>query len=127
MLMARAKAEREVGAMDRDEALEMLRGGLEGIREWNRRRANGQRIPDLTVLKSADLSHSNLARAHLSRTVLDGADLSGAVCHVTTFANVDLSGAKGLDSVRHLGPSTIGTDTLFRSRGRIPEAFLRDC
>ena len=35
--------------------------------------------------------------------------------------------ANGLDSVIHIGPSTIGIDTLFRSKGKIPEAFLRGC
>ena len=34
---------------------------------------------------------------------------------------------KGLDSIRHHGPSTVGIDTLFRSGGKIPEAFLRGC
>ena len=32
---------------------------------------------------------------------------------------------KGLETVKHDGPSTIGTDTLIRSQGDIPEAFLR--
>ena len=32
-----------------------------------------------------------------------------------------------LDSVTHVGPSTLGIDTLARSRGKIPEAFLRGC
>ena len=41
--------------------------------------------------------------------------------------DVDLSEAKGLESIKHLGPSTVGVDTLVRSRGRIPEAFLRRC
>ena len=50
-----------------------------------------------------------------------------ASCWATVFANVDLSEVKGLDSVRHAGPSTIGIDTLFRSKGKIPEAFLRGC
>jgi hypothetical protein len=43
------------------------------------------------------------------------------------FADVDISDVNGLDSVRHEGPSTLGTDTLFRSKGRIPETFLRGC
>ena len=30
-----------------------------------------------------------------------------------------------LDSVRHVGPSTIGINTLYRSKGKIPEVFLR--
>src|SRR5207249_1186138 len=29
--------------------------------------------------------------------------------------------------IRHVGPSTVGVDTLYRSKGKIPEAFLRSC
>jgi hypothetical protein len=29
--------------------------------------------------------------------------------------------------IKHEGPSTIGVDTLVRSRGKVPEAFLRGC
>jgi hypothetical protein len=43
------------------------------------------------------------------------------------FADNDLSTVKGLDEVHHLEPSTVGIDTLYKSRGRIPEAFLRGC
>jgi hypothetical protein len=38
-----------------------------------------------------------------------------------------MSGAIGLASIRHEGPSTLGIDTLICSKGRIPEAFLRGC
>lgn len=34
---------------------------------------------------------------------------------------------KDLDPVRHDGPSTIGVDTLYLSKGNIPEVFLRGC
>jgi hypothetical protein len=44
---------------------------------------------------------------------------------LTVFANVDLSIVPRLETVSHDGPSTIGIDTLYRSRGNIPEAFLR--
>jgi uncharacterized protein YjbI with pentapeptide repeats len=210
--------------MDRDEALELLKGGNEGIAEWNRRRADGETIPvlrwanlsranlrgaDLNIaefsradlseadlgganLSSAELSGANLRRANLSSAELswahlhvanlseaclgwaklsnadlsvaelgkadlrgtdlsganlnganlDGANLSranlceadltranlsGAVCGHTTFADVVLSDVKGLASIKHDGPSTIGIDTLIRSKGKIPEAFLRGC
>jgi hypothetical protein len=33
--------------------------------------------------------------------------------------------AKGLETVRHNGPSTIGIDTIYRSKGNIPEVFLK--
>ena len=41
------------------------------------------------------------------------------------FGAVNLSVAKGLESVRHEGPSTIGIDTVYASQGRISEVFLR--
>jgi hypothetical protein len=43
------------------------------------------------------------------------------------FSNVDLSTAESLDTVVHEGPSSIGIDTLYKSKGRIPEVFLRGC
>ena len=45
----------------------------------------------------------------------------------TIFADVDLSAAKGLETIEHHGPSTIGIDTIYKSRGKIPEVFLRGC
>ena len=32
---------------------------------------------------------------------------------------------RGLETVHHDGPSTIGIDTLYCSNGQIPEVFLR--
>ena len=77
-------------------------------------------------LNGADLSGAYLSGANLSGALLTRADLSGASVAQTIFANVDLSGAKGLDSVKHDGPSFISIDTLYKSQGRIPDAFLRD-
>jgi TIR domain len=51
--------------------------------------------------------------------------MEGASMGRTTFAGVDLSRVRGLGSVRHSGPSTMGLDTLYASRGVIPEVFLR--
>ena len=45
----------------------------------------------------------------------------------TVFADVDLSGAKGLETIQHDGRSTVGIDTIYKSRGEIPEMFLRGC
>ena len=56
-----------------------------------------------------------------------GATLEHSECVLTTFAAVDLSEVRGLDSIKHQGPSTVGIDTLFLSKGKIPEAFLRGC
>jgi hypothetical protein len=40
---------------------------------------------------------------------------------------VDLREARGLDTVCHYGPSTLGIETIYRSGGLVPEAFLRGC
>jgi hypothetical protein len=82
---------------------------------------------DLTEanLTGAGLNEANLSGANLSGADLSGADLSEADLGNTTFANNDLSAVKGLETVIHWGPSTIGIDTLFKSNGKIPEVFLR--
>jgi hypothetical protein len=142
------------------EAIRLLKGGEDGVREWNQRRYFfDEEIPDLhgadlrdadlsrADLRDADLAGANLGRAHLGGANLrradlgganlaganlvganlGGADLSEALCYATVFGSVDLSDVKGLESIEHRGPSTVGADTLVRSRGRIPEAFLRGC
>ncbi len=81
-------------------------------------------------LTGADLMRANLAGAHLRGANLAGADLmranlAGADLGWTVLADCDLSEVIGLESVKHGGPSSIGVDTIFRSKGRIPEAFLR--
>jgi TIR domain len=42
----------------------------------------------------------------------------------TIFGNVDLSKTTGLKSVKHEAPLIIGIDTIYRSKGIIPEIFL---
>ena len=78
-------------------------------------------------LSEADLSKAHLGAANLNLANLSGADLSQARSGLTVFANLDLSAVKGLDTVRHKYPSTIGLDTIYRSHSQIPEAFLRGC
>jgi hypothetical protein len=109
-------------------------------------------LADLRVahLSRADLRGAELSRANLSGTELDSANLSGAnlsgavlieanlmeadlkdadfmdiALMRTLFTDVDLSTVKGLDTIHHWGPSTIGIDTLYKSQGKIPESFLR--
>ena len=76
-------------------------------------------------LVRADLRGTNLVIAILIGPDLTGADLSGAMVWATIFGDVNLSVASGLDAMKHIGPSIIGIDTLYRSRGNIPEVFLR--
>ena len=84
------------------------------------------------VLSGADLHGADLFRANLfmvdfTRARLDGADLSRAVMGLTLFVDLDLSAVKGLDTIEHTGPSEISLSTIYKSRGQIPEAFLRGC
>jgi TIR domain/Pentapeptide repeats (8 copies) len=87
---------------------------------------NGSRLTEVD-LRETNLSGADLSSATLTRAELSGANLTGAICESTLFANTDLSGIRGLESVKHQGPSTIGIDTLLESGGTIPEAFLRGC
>lgn len=78
-----------------------------------------------TDLSEANLSGASLFNADLYEPNLVGADLSQALLGGTVFRNVDLSVVKGLETVKHMGPSTIGIDTIYRSKGNIPDVFLR--
>jgi hypothetical protein len=78
-------------------------------------------------LTGAALTGAALVGADLTGTLLAGADLTGAVVYGTNFGDIDLSEVKGLETIRHVRPSTVGVDTLIRSKGTIPEAFLRGC
>jgi len=86
-------------------------------------------------LRSALLSGAFLVVANLSSAQLGGADLSGADLGCTNFAyanfgrtqlcDVNLSEALGLETALHLFPSSVGIDTIYKSKGKIPETFLR--
>src|SRR5258708_5987158 len=93
--------------MANQEHLDILKQGVEVWNQWILADPNTIIIPDLT---GADLSHADLSRARVLWT---------------TFGDVDLSMVKGLETVMHKGPSTIGIDTIIRSQGKIPDIFLR--
>jgi|ERR1041384_1251302 hypothetical protein len=79
------------------------------------------------TLIDANLIGTSLSWANLDETKLNGANVSQAIIEATKFNNVDLSAVIGLEAIRHYGPSTIGIDTIYRSKGNIPEIFLRGC
>lgn len=138
--------------MANPEHVEILRQGVDVWNKW--REDNEDIIPDLAKedLIGFDLSNSNLGksklprtdisdanltgaifrgsdlhRANLSGAKLDNSDFSGAYLYKTNFASIDLQNVKGLQSVIHMGPSYIGICTIYKSRGQIPEVFLRGC
>ena len=87
-------------------------------------------IMQSTQLWGTDLTRATLCGAHIAATIfgyakLEQADFTDAGIDDAIFGHNDLSVAKGLESVEHRGPSMIDIDTIYRSKGGIPEAFLR--
>ncbi len=85
-------------------------------------------------LRGANLMDTNLKGTTFRGAWLPGARLGGATLARTAFALVDLSTAEGLADVKHVAPSSIGTDSLEMmaaslsgdpSRQAEVEAFLR--
>ncbi len=72
-----------------------------------------------------NLSGANLIEANLTKAELKHANISEAFVAWSCFGDNDLSETVGLNAVKHFGPSTIGVDTIYRSKGIIPEEFLR--
>jgi TIR domain-containing protein/pentapeptide repeat protein len=78
-------------------------------------------------LKGANLGSAELMSTNLYWARLSESDFSGARIGSTIFADNDLSAVAGLETVWHATPSVIGIDTIYRSKGKIPEVFLRGC
>jgi len=76
-------------------------------------------------LTGADLGRASLVWARLPHARLSGADFTNTTLGATLFNDVDLSAVVGLETAEHVGPSTIGIDTLYRSLGNITDVFLR--
>ena len=90
-------------------------------------------------LTGANFSGANLVRSNLSEASLNDADLfqtqiwgcnmagtdvAGASLGYTVLQDCDLRGVVGLEQVRHDAPSSVGVDTVYRSGGLVPAAFL---
>ena len=79
------------------------------------------------ILNEATLRAAILSEANLSATILNETDLRETTVMGTSFDNVDLSKARGLETIVHEYHSSIGIDTIYKSKGNIPEVFLRGC
>ena len=80
-----------------------------------------------TDLSNADLSEADLGSAVFRAAYLRGSKFLGTTIGGTIFEVTDMSDVLGLENIVHRGPSSISTDTLALSRGKIPEIFLRGC
>jgi uncharacterized protein YjbI with pentapeptide repeats len=76
-------------------------------------------------LTDANLKGANLTGANLTWTALSNSNLEGVTVGLTIFGVNNLSTTKGLETMQHEAPSTIGIDTIHLSKGVIPEVFLR--
>jgi uncharacterized protein YjbI with pentapeptide repeats len=92
--------------------------------DLNRARLNSANMV-CANLNGLDLSAAQLWGANLNGAYMSGANVTLASVAAANFGGIDLSTVKGLDTVRHYGPSLIGIDTIYRSCGQISEVFLR--
>ncbi len=84
--------------MERKEAEQLLKGGPEGIQNWNTYRRTNHEIPSLNGiilrncdLKTVNLNDADLSGANLSNTNLAGAKFSGSILNKVDFNNAELS------------------------------------
>src|SRR5581483_7189263 len=82
---------------------------------------------NITKLDCANLTGTNLTSAYLKRTSVVDTDFGNSDFGLTILADIDLARAKGLSTVRHRAPSSVGIDTVYLSQGEIPGMFLRGC
>lgn len=80
-----------------------------------------------TDLSNADLSNTELHNAKFSYAKLSNTNLDAAIFKDMIISKVKLSAAKGLDKIRHWGPSAIDQGTLQLSEGQLPDIFLKGC
>ena len=78
-------------------------------------------------LSGANIEAGNLLMANFQRANLEGANLSNALVGRTIFADINFSNIKGLETINHINPSEISISTLYKSKGNIPDIFLRGC
>jgi hypothetical protein len=84
-------------------------------------------IFDSSYLNNSDLSGSKLLHTKFISTSLDYVTVNeGTRLGETVFNNCDLSTVINLDSVKHWHPSSIGIDTIIKSKGKISKVFLKN-
>jgi uncharacterized protein YjbI with pentapeptide repeats len=80
-----------------------------------------------TDFKNANASHSILVGSDFFETKLEGVAFSNAIVGQTRFNGIDLRYVRDIETIEHSFPSAIDIETIYKSRGQIPEVFLRGC
>lgn len=75
--------------------------------------------------RDALFREANLHGADFTNANLQDADFTGATFRGTSLCQVDLRAVKGLESIIHSGPSSLGIDTIYLSEGALPRVFLQ--
>jgi len=103
------------------------------LREANLNKAN-LRGADLreSNLRGTNLNYTNLYGAdfqwaNLTEASLKGAEFANASFAETIFGSNDLSEAENIERAKHHGPSILGINTIYLSKGNISDVFLRGC
>lgn len=78
-----------------------------------------------TVLSGTKFFQAEIYGTQFIKSLLHGANFSNSRMRDAVFCDVDISLVEGLDKIIHLGSSTIGIDTMYKSGGHIPKDFLR--
>lgn len=78
------------------------------------------------LIYQVNFSGANLLGAIFSHMLLIGVDFTNSQMGWTTFGDIELNEVKGLETVEHRLPSSVGIDTIYRSKGKIPNKFLLD-
>lgn len=99
--------------------------------ELNSARFNNANLSNANFLRAklnnANLQNTVLSSTNLQNSILYNVDFTDARLHSSIIVNVDLSKTKGLEKVKHAGPSIINQETFKKSKGQIPKVFLEGC
>lgn len=80
-----------------------------------------------TSLENASIIQSGLDSCFIEKVTFFRTNFSNCSFGSLVFCETDLSQVIGLETINHFAPSTIGIDTIYRSKGQIPGTFLRGC
>lgn len=78
-------------------------------------------------LEGSNFSKADLTGANLSITSVKNCNFNGSIFGSTTLSYINLGHVKNLDKARHRQSSSMGIDTIIKSKGKIPASFLRGC